>query len=115
MLRCAAIYSRCPKLECLPVGCARFPGNVSPFPTSPRVPRSARSRDGRSMQMVPEPQDVAGPRPELIVVAHPDAGLRLQGSRVLGAATDAGPLQRALAETGARARPLFGPSEERVR
>jgi hypothetical protein len=67
------------------------------------------------MQMAPEPQDVAGPRPELIVVAHPDAGLRLQGSRVLGAATDAGPLQRALAETGARARPLFGPSEERVR
>jgi hypothetical protein len=52
--------------------------------------------------------------PELVVVAHPDARLRMNGSRVRGCADSTAPLERALAETGARLHPMFGPSEERV-
>src|SRR5215831_6992759 len=52
--------------------------------------------------------------PELVVVAHPGAALELHGTRVRGAGT-AGPLEQALVETGARAHPLFGPSEARIR
>ena len=59
--------------------------------------------------------EAPGPQPELVVVAHPEAQLRLHGTRVQSAAASAAPLEQALAETGARARPLFGPSEERVR
>ena len=52
--------------------------------------------------------------PELVVVAHPDARLRMDGTKVRDCAGDGAPLERALAETGARLRPMFGPSEERV-
>jgi len=59
-------------------------------------------------------QDPSHLHPELIVVAHPDAELRIDGSQVRSAAGDAAPLEQALTETGALARPLFGPSEERI-
>ena len=49
------------------------------------------------------------------MVAHPQAELRLHGSRVQASAGDTAPLTRALEETGTSARPLFGPSEDRVR
>lgn len=52
--------------------------------------------------------------PELVVVAHPDARLRLNGSRVRSSADGAAELEKALAETGAQLRPLFGPSEEHI-
>jgi hypothetical protein len=65
--------------------------------------------------MAAEGNDAPGPRPELIVVAHPEAVLQVHGTRVQGAGAAAAPLERALVETGARARPLFGPSEERIR
>jgi Subtilase family len=64
--------------------------------------------------MASEGTDASAPRPELIVVAHPDAALEVHGTRVRGAGT-AGPLEQALVETGAQARPLFGPSEARIR
>jgi hypothetical protein len=59
--------------------------------------------------------DVAGPGPELIVVAHPEARLQLYGTRAQASAASAAPLERVLRETGGHARPLFGPSEEHVR
>jgi len=59
--------------------------------------------------------DAPGLQPELIVVAHPEAQLRLHGTHVLSAAASPAPLEQALVETGAHARPLFGPSEERIR
>lgn len=59
--------------------------------------------------------EAVGLKPEIIVVAHADAVLQMHGTRVQGAAASAAPLESALAETGARARPLFGPSEERIR
>src|SRR5215472_16224516 len=52
--------------------------------------------------------------PELIMVAHPGAELRLHGGRALAAASDIGPFNRALEETSAAPRSLFGPSELRV-
>ena len=61
------------------------------------------------------PGDSAGSQPELIVVAHPEAGLRVYGTQVLATGASAAGLERALVETGAHARPLFGPSEEHVR
>jgi hypothetical protein len=65
--------------------------------------------------MAVEGDDVAGPKPELIVVAHPEAVLQVQGTRVQGAGASAAPLEQALVETGSQAHPLFGPSEERIR
>jgi hypothetical protein len=52
--------------------------------------------------------------PELVVVAHADARLRMNGARVRSAADGAAELEKALAETGTRLRPLFGPSEEHI-
>src|SRR2546429_58554 len=52
--------------------------------------------------------------PELVVVAHADARLRMNGARVRSSADGAAELEKALAETGARLRPLFGPSEEHI-
>ena len=65
--------------------------------------------------MAAEGNDAPGPKPELIVVAHPEAVLQVHGTRVQGADASAAPLEQALVETGARARPLFGSSEERIR
>jgi hypothetical protein len=48
------------------------------------------------------------------MVAHPGAELRLHGGRALAAASDIGPFNRALEETSAAPRSLFGPSELRV-
>ena len=59
-------------------------------------------------------KDPAPDHPEVIVVAHPDAALRVEGNAVRSAAVDAAPLEHALTETGAQASPLFGPSEEEV-
>src|SRR3954454_5866600 len=53
-------------------------------------------------------------RPEVIMVAHPDAELRLHGTTVRSARTDAAPLSKALTDTRATAQPLFGATEERV-
>jgi hypothetical protein len=51
---------------------------------------------------------------ELILVAHPDAELRLQRGRAHSAAGDIAPLNRALEETSAAPQSLFGASEARV-
>jgi hypothetical protein len=51
---------------------------------------------------------------ELILIAHSDAALRLHAGRALTAAGDIGPFNRALDETSAVPRPLFGPTESRV-
>ncbi len=64
--------------------------------------------------MATTPQDTPNLSPELVVVAHSDARLRLSGSRVRSSADGAAALEQALAETGARLRPLFGASEERI-
>jgi hypothetical protein len=56
----------------------------------------------------------ATPGVELIMVAEPGAQLRLHGGRARVAAGDVAPLNRALDETAATPRSLFGPSEERV-
>jgi hypothetical protein len=53
--------------------------------------------------------------PELIMVAHPDAQLRLHQGRAHAAAADVTPLNRALEETSAAPRSLFGPNEAAVR
>jgi hypothetical protein len=60
------------------------------------------------------PQDAPSLSPELVVVAHPEARLRMDGARVRSSADGAAELDKALAETGARLRPLFGPSEEHI-
>ena len=52
--------------------------------------------------------------PELIMVAHPDAELRLHAGRAQAAAGDIAPFNRALEETAAAPRSLFGASELRV-
>jgi hypothetical protein len=67
------------------------------------------------MRMASVGNDTPGPGPELIVVAHPEAGLEVRGTSVQAAAADAAPLERALVETGADAHPLFGRSEAHVR
>jgi hypothetical protein len=64
--------------------------------------------------MATTPQDTSQLSPELVVVAHPDAQLRVNGAKVMAAADGAASLEHALAETGARLRPMFGPSEERI-
>jgi hypothetical protein len=64
--------------------------------------------------MSPAREDTPGLHPELIVVAHPEAELHMRGSRVYSSAADAGPLEKALTETGAQARPLHGVSEARI-
>jgi hypothetical protein len=59
--------------------------------------------------------EAAGLGPELILIAHGDARLRLHAGRAHTAAADVAPLNRALDETSATPRPLFGASEARVR
>jgi hypothetical protein len=56
-----------------------------------------------------------GLEPELVLVAHPDAELRLHAGRAQAGAADIAPLNRALEETAAAPRAMFGPSETRVR
>src|SRR5919202_1452094 len=52
---------------------------------------------------------------ELIVIAEPSAGLRATRSGVASAAgLDVAPLADVLSASGARIRPLFGPSEARL-
>ena len=74
-----------------------------------------RNNNSRAPQS-PDIQSAAPPSPpELIVVAHPDAGLRASAGRFLsvaGAPTDS--LESILAAHGATLLPLFGPTEERV-
>ena len=55
-----------------------------------------------------------GLEPELILVAHPDAQLRLHEGRAHAAAGDIGPLNAALDETAVEPQALFGASETRV-
>jgi Subtilase family len=52
---------------------------------------------------------------ELIVAAHPQAGLRTRGKMLAAVDADVSPLQALLERSGARMTPLFGPSEARVR
>ncbi len=52
--------------------------------------------------------------PELVVVAHADARLRMNGARVRSAADGAAELEKALAETGTELTPMFGPDEEHI-
>jgi len=54
-------------------------------------------------------------QPELILVARPEAGLRAAGAGLTAAEADPAPLAAVLDEAGARLRPLFGTSEERLR
>ena len=59
-------------------------------------------------------KDTAGLPSELILVAHPDAQLQMHGGQVHSAAMGIAHLQKALTDTGAQVRPLFGPSESRI-
>src|SRR4051794_11796169 len=53
---------------------------------------------------------------ELVVVGAPEAQLRARGQGLASmAGVDVSSLEEALASSGARIRPLFGPSEDRVR
>lgn len=54
-------------------------------------------------------------QPELIVVARPEAGLRAADAGLTATEADPGLLAAALDEAGARLRPLFGASEQRLR
>jgi hypothetical protein len=66
------------------------------------------------MANAPVPPAGAG-RPELVVIAHPEAGLRA-GARVASVAgADTGSLNSLLETHGARMQPLFGLSEDRLR
>lgn len=53
--------------------------------------------------------------PELIVLAHADAGLHVTGDAVASARVEIGPLQQILEDAGAGIRPLFGMTEDRVK
>lgn len=53
------------------------------------------------------------PEPELIVVAHPDAGLRATATGLMAASVDTAPLARSLG--GASLKPLFEVTEDRLR
>ena len=55
-----------------------------------------------------------GLEPELILVAHADAQLRLHEGRAHAAAGDVGPLNAALDETAVKPQALFGASDTRV-
>ena len=57
----------------------------------------------------------SGTGPELIMVAHARADCVCRDRAYCSAATDVAPLSRALAETGAQARPLFALTEDRLR
>ena len=66
---------------------------------------SRRGAAGRSRYELPEP--------ELIVVAHPDAGLRATAMGLMAPAVDTAPLARSLG--GASLKPLFEVTEDRLR
>jgi hypothetical protein len=72
------------------------------------------AKESNEANDAPGPDPSGGGKPELIVVAHPEAVLQVHGTKVQGAVA-AEPLERALVETRSQARPLFGASEERIR
>src|SRR3954471_20567317 len=58
---------------------------------------------------------VGAGQPELVVIAHPEAGLRAGGSVASVSGADTGSLNALLGAAGARMQPLFGLSEDRLR
>src|SRR4051812_3282519 len=59
--------------------------------------------------------NVGAGRPELVVIAHPEAGLRAGRSVASVTGADTGSLNALLETAGARMQPLFGLSEDRLR
>jgi hypothetical protein len=55
------------------------------------------------------------PPPELVVVVHPEAGLRAGPEELTAEAADAQPLAEAIGSANAELTPLFGASEQRLR
>lgn len=55
------------------------------------------------------------PPPELVVVVHPEAGLRAGPEELAAEAADAAPLAEAIGSASAELTPLFGASEQRLR
>ncbi len=55
------------------------------------------------------------PSPELVVVVHPEAGLRAGPDELTAEAADAKPLAEAIGSANAELTPLFGASEQRLR
>ena len=77
------------------------------------MPPRKRSRQGGSRN--PPPTEPVG-RPELVVIATPDAGLRVRATELASAAgADTTPLADVLTRYGASLEPIFGASEERAR
>ena len=77
------------------------------------MPPRKRSRQGGSRN--PPPTEPVG-RPELVVIATPDAGLRVRATELASAAgADTTPLADTLTRYGASLEPVFGASEERAR
>lgn len=77
------------------------------------MPPRKRSRQGGSRN--PPPTGPVG-RPELVVIAKPDAGLRVRATELASAAgADTTPLADVLTRYGASLEPIFGASEERAR
>lgn len=77
----------------------------------------SRRRRGAAVHGDPHAGETAadGPR-ELVLVAHPDAGLRVvEGAVASVTGADVAPLTATIAEEGIVIRPLFGLSEDRLR
>lgn len=55
------------------------------------------------------------PPPELVVMVHPEAGLRAGAEELVAAAADPKPLAETIGAAGAELTPLFGASEQRLR
>lgn len=75
------------------------------------------SRPPRSRPETPPPTPTGPPPspPELIVVAHPEAGLRARGESVASVGgAEIAPLARVLRSAGVALEPLFGATEERA-
>src|SRR5688572_11258765 len=53
------------------------------------------------------------PAPELVVVAHPQAGLRVRPDALTAESADTGPIEAALGESASLV-PVFGSTEERL-
>jgi Subtilase family len=78
--------------------------------------RPAARRVTRRRRAAEAPAPLFRTEPELIVIARPDAGLRVRGAMVEGAAASApDALAALLADRGATMRPIFGATEARAR
>jgi Subtilase family len=79
------------------------------------MPSKGKTTGSKHPPSGPGGSEAAGSPRELIVIAKPDVGLRASALGITALAADESSLATILEEAGAVMRPLFGPSEERVR